>query len=169
MECGTRQHRIHVRQEMAAVRLVDQHGPPLLVQQMDQRFEIACIPLISGVNQHGSSDGFGWQGQCAQHIDQPLSVQRSRLASIVQERQIEQHGGELPQQAGLQQAAVSIAGHQHRLPRSCDGQKCGLQQAGGTVDTEPGTLGPNAFGCLLLRFRYGTFAFKGPPDVWEFR
>ena len=91
------------------------------------------------------------------------------MASIVQKWQIEQHRGELTKQAGLEQAAVSIAGHQHRLARSCDGQKSGLQQACGTVDTEPGTLCPNVFSCLLLRFRYSTFALKRPPDVWEFR
>ena len=85
------------------------------------------------------------------------------------EREIEQHRPQVSKNAGLNQAAMHIAGQQHPLSGPDHGQQCGLQQSGGPVDPVPATGHTHLCGGVALTGGDGAIRLQRTAEGWQFR
>ena len=160
---------IHVCSEMTAMGLIHQHGPAPLLQASDQRCRVKPIALIGGMHQHCRADRWMLRRKGRKNALEPRSISGSGVAAVWLVGQIEQQWRELAKQAGLNQTAVRIARHQHRLPRAADAQQGRLQQSCGSVDAVPAAVDPHRIRCSTLAVGHGSVVLQWPPQRRQFR
>ena len=137
------QRRVHAGGEVAAMGFIHQHRPALSLQATNHGCRIDGVALVGGVHEHRSGDRRVVLRQGGKHRFDPGPIWRVRLAPLTVEGQVEQEGGEVPQQTGLNQAAVGIARQQHRLAGPADAEQGCLQQPCGAIDAIPAAIHPH--------------------------
>ena len=107
---------------MAAVGLIHEHRPAPLLQALNQWSRIIGIALVSGMHQHRGADAGVPAGEVVEHSLQPIRIGGLGLAPLAAKGQVKQQRVELAQQAGLNQAAVGVAGQQHALAGAAEAE-----------------------------------------------
>ena len=154
---------------MAAVGLIHQHGPAPLLQPLDQRGWVQPVTLIGRMHQHCRADRWMLRRKGRQNGFEPGLIRCCRVAAVWPIRRIKQQRRQLPEQTGLNQAAVGVARHQHRLPWAADAQQGRLQQPCGAVDAVPAAVDPHRIRRGTLAVGHSSFALQWPPKRWQFR
>ena len=134
---------VHPSGEMTAVGFIHQHATALLLQPLNYCRWVIGIALVGGMHQNCSTDGGSIAGQGLKHPFDPGRIRRCRLAPVALKGEIEQHRPQVPKNAGLNQAAMHVAGQQHPLSGPDHGQQCGLQQPRGPVHPVPAARHPH--------------------------
>ena len=160
---------IHSCGEMTAVGFIHQYAKALLLQPLNYRRRVIGIALVGGMHQNRSTDGCSVRGQSLQHPFDPSCICRCRLAAVALEGEIEQDRPQVAKNAGLNQAAMDIAGQQDPLSWPDHGQQCGLQQPRGPVHPIPAARHTHLCSGGALACCDGAVSFQRTAKGWQFR
>ena len=144
---------------------IHQHRPALSLQATNHGCRIDGVALVRGVHEHRSGDRGVVLRQGGKHRFDPGPIRWVRLASLPVEGQVKQQGGEVPQQTGLNQAAVGIARQQHRLAGPADAEQSCLQQPCGAIDAIQHRSTPIAAAADRWLSATAPSASSGPPSI----
>lgn len=160
---------LHPGGEMTAVGFIHQHATAPLLQPLNHRRRVIGIALVGGMNQNRGTDGRSIAGQCLQHPFDPCGIHRCRLAPVALKGEIEENRPQIPENAGLNQAAMHIAGKQHPLSGTDHRQQGGLQQPCGPVYAVPAACHTHLCRGGALAFGDGALWFQWTAKGWQFR
>ena len=121
------------------------------------------------MHQHRGADAGVLAGEVVEHALQPIRIGGLGLAPLAAKGQVKQQRVELAQQAGLNQAAVGVAGQQHALAGAAEAEQGGLEQSGGAIDAVPTPRHPHGFGSVLLAEGHRPLRLEWTADLRQFR